>query len=405
MNEIVITSDGIQKEMKMLGFTSKRHEHKLLIINYISSNYHVTHKELSSQLSIRPNSIGKYIDELVKSGLVLKKSNLNSGGKGRPVSYLSINLARLVALTVTVHSRMLTFRLIDCACNILSESRVPVERDVVNEEMHYILDSHISSLLANQTLDYTLSGIIFLLPGWVDQKSKKWSKTARFRNICELSFDHYSLKYVTDIIVKPLDHTALSYHIRNDERFTKGNVVMLSWGWSIVCDLGIDGSIFRNSERQFGHIGHTTVNTSASAKLCDCGSLGCLETEASQWALLDELRIHLGSVPTDEVAFADFLNTTDVSHLECINNAINYIIIALNNLSRMFYPDHIIVTGAFVHNPWIVKEIENRWCNFVEKVDSPWPSITLSVCEDFESEIGAIYPIFEWVVAKLIDER
>ncbi|RJX75202.1 ROK family protein [Vibrio sinensis] len=403
MDSPIITTTGLLQEMTKIGRVKKRDVDKFSIFNTLILSDRTTHKTLQKQLQIRPNSISKYIDELIEVGLVSKESATGEGNRGRPVTYLSMNKDRLVALTITIHSRTLTLRLINSTSEVLAEHRLSIPYDITNEGMNRILDDNISRLIDSTPLTYPLCGMVFSLPGWVDQKKKLWGRTARFEHISDLDFSHYEDRYGVEVSVRPIHDTVLNYHIRNDDRFSKGSVVMLSWGWRIINGLGIDGKVFHHIERQFGHIGHNIVNLGPTAKQCNCGSFGCLETEASQWALLEELRHHLGDVPADEIAFAHFIEQCDVSNLECIDNALNYIVVALVNLSRMFYSDHIILTGAFIHNPWICEQVMKRWNDATQHISTPWPNLTLSLSAHYESEVGSVYPIFEKTIRRLID--
>jgi glucokinase len=71
------------------------------------------------------------------------------------------------------------------------------------------------------------------------------------------------------------------------------NVVMLTLGTGIGTSVLIDGVPLRGKHGLAGNLGgHFTATL--SGRTCSCGNVGCVETEASTWALPDQARRHPG---------------------------------------------------------------------------------------------------------------
>jgi glucokinase len=62
------------------------------------------------------------------------------------------------------------------------------------------------------------------------------------------------------------------------------DVLMLTFGTGIGCAVFANGKPFRTSQAQGGNLGGHVV-VSLNGRACTCGAIGCMEAEASTWAL------------------------------------------------------------------------------------------------------------------------
>jgi glucokinase len=62
------------------------------------------------------------------------------------------------------------------------------------------------------------------------------------------------------------------------------DVLMLTFGTGIGCAVFANGKPFRTSQAQGGNLGGHVV-VSLHGRACTCGAIGCMESEASTWAL------------------------------------------------------------------------------------------------------------------------
>jgi transcriptional regulator of PTS gene len=102
---------------------------------------------------------------------------------------------------------------------------------------------------------------------------------------------------------------------KKEER--EGSVLLIHWGYGIGSSYALNGSVIESSIGSFGEFGHWTVDPS-SMRQCHCGESGCLETIASLWSLLPELRTIYPVVPSEETAFEAFTRENDISELPMI---------------------------------------------------------------------------------------
>lgn len=68
----------------------------------------------------------------------------------------------------------------------------------------------------------------------------------------------------------------------------KKNVLVINFSWGIGLGMIVDGQLFRGNNGFAGEFSHLPLFN--NNKLCDCGKMGCLETEASLHVLVQKVR-------------------------------------------------------------------------------------------------------------------
>lgn len=169
--------------------------------------------------------------------------------------------------------------------------------------------------------------------------------------------------------------TGLDVRIDNDARgaligewmFGAGrgarNLVMMTIGTGIGTAVIVDGKPLVGAHFSGGNLGgHIVVKS--GGRTCTCGGRGCLETEASGWALptiVGEHRLyssstlkdigHIGFKEVREAAFAGDACASDVW-----NHCLTYWGEALVSFIHLFDPERIIIGGGVMNDPGPVLE-------------------------------------------------
>lgn len=129
-------------------------------------------------------------------------------------------------------------------------------------------------------------GVAVSLPSLVD------ARTGRIVSVN----DKYPDAQAIDLHAWCRDALGLPLAVENDARMAllgeavagsavgSGDVVMLTLGTGVGCAVMINGRVLRTSQPQGGNLGgHIPVRL--DGRLCTCGARGCMESEASGWAL------------------------------------------------------------------------------------------------------------------------
>jgi len=119
------------------------------------------------------------------------------------------------------------------------------------------------------------------------------------------------------------------------------------------------GSVFLGANGLTAEIGHTLVDTSAEARVCQCGRRGCLEAVASGTGIERIARQRLangefsgsalaaldpGSVDSESVFTA--AEQKDPLALSILDGAVTALAIGLTNVVHLFNPDMIVLGGG-----------------------------------------------------------
>jgi len=120
-----------------------------------------------------------------------------------------------------------------------------------------------------------------------------------------------------------------------------------------------NGSVFLGANGLTAEIGHTLVDTSADALVCQCGSKGCIEAMASGTGIARIARRKLESGDFPESALAslgsesvhsetvfDAAGKNDPLAVSIVDGAVSALAVGLTNVVHLFNPDMIVLGGG-----------------------------------------------------------
>jgi N-acetylglucosamine repressor len=118
-------------------------------------------------------------------------------------------------------------------------------------------------------------------------------------------------------------------------------------------------SIFLTGHSGFaGEMGHIPI--APSGRKCRCGRRGCLETVASEWALVERVSERLGR----EVAFDEIMAMAlrgDKLVRSELNRLCKYLAVALAHVVNLFDPQCVFVNGRLFDDlPWLCEHLVAR---------------------------------------------
>ncbi len=160
--------------------------------------------------------------------------------------------------------------------------RLPIIRDAINQ-----------LLREGAIRPADLAGIGIAFPSVVDGINKKiLSRYVKFTDADEIDLEAWTRRHWNVPLALENDARAA---LVGEWQFGVGqdvdNIVMLTLGTGVGSGVLIDGKLIRGAHHLGGNLGgHTIINIHGGA--CNCGSFGCVETEASGWALHEKYRNH-----------------------------------------------------------------------------------------------------------------
>ena len=133
------------------------------------------------------------------------------------------------------------------------------------------------------------------------------------------------------------------------------DLVMLTLGTGVGSAVLTDGTLLKGKHYLAGNMsGHTTINSDGVH--CNCGSTGCLETEASTWALpaiAKRLDPHSRNALSEKPGLnfedlAEAIELGDDFARKVFDHCVNVWSICAANLVHSFDPEKIIVSGGIM---------------------------------------------------------
>lgn len=334
----------------------KWHMLRQAITKRLLSEGNATIAELSSELQSSVPTVTKAINELLTEGYVIDMGKVTNSGGRRP-SLFSINPTCAYFLGVEVGIANMSIGLQN------------IKNEFVSIELgtSFVLENNQESLLKFCHLINS-----FIEDTSVDKKmivGACINFSGRINSMEGFSYNYFfsENRPLTEIISEQLD---LPVHLENDTRamtfgeYSEGvvddeqNIIFLNYSWGVAIGMITDGKLYYGKSGYSGEFGHSTIFDNGI--MCQCGKLGCLETEISGWSLVNQFKTALKEGKQSKVVLDDY--ALALQHHAIINGALNledslcvdlvttqsekmgrYLSILLN----IFNPDLLVIGGDF----------------------------------------------------------
>jgi glucokinase-like ROK family protein len=264
------------------GVAYKNLHLKKKILSYFANTGNATIAELSKELNLSNPKISDLLAELAKEGLVSDYGKIESG-VGRKPNLYGLEPNSIFFTGVEVKKNSINIGVLDFKKKLIKVSeKIPYQLSNTPEsldELCRIIQDFIHELPA---LKDHIVGIGVNLSGRINYKTGY-----------SYSFFHFSEDPLSKIIEDKLgiptylenDSRAMAYGefcngIVNDEK----NVLYINIDYGIGMGIMINGQLYYGKSGFAGEFGH--IPMFGNEIICHCGKKGCLETEASGQALL-----------------------------------------------------------------------------------------------------------------------
>ena len=206
-------------------------------------------------------------------------------------------------------------------------------------------------------------GIGIAFPGIVDNiRHKILSKYVKYPDARDFDFSHWAFnRWKIPVAVENDAKAALVGEWQFGNGKGCNDLVLITLGTGVGSAVMIEGKLLSGRNFVAGNLGgHMTINL--HGKTCNCGGIGCLETESSTWALADEVK----SAP--ELSASSLSHELDIDFKSLFKHAANGDGLALRirdkcikawslgtiNLIHAFDPERIVVGGGIMESHQLV---------------------------------------------------
>ncbi|SFG40444.1 ROK family protein (putative glucokinase) [Pontibacter chinhatensis] len=358
----------------MTGVAYKNVNQKRSIVSYFANVGNATIAELCKEFTLSAPKVTSLLNDLISDGLVRDYGKVGSTGGRKPNLYGLAPDAGFF-LGIDVKNNSVNIGLTDLQKNLVK----------IEEHVPYLLNNSEESLAE---LCNIIKGFI---AGLSIPKSKIWSMginlsgRINYATGHSYSFFHFQEEPLSRILEEEI---GIKVYLENDSRamafgeYSNGSVDNYKHVLFLNLDHGLGSGIIMNGQLYYGKSGYSGefghMPVFDNEILCHCGKKGCLETEASGWALVRMFKEKVAEGSStlvmrnkhnlDDVSLEsiiDAANNDDVLAIELIAQIGEKIGKTLAGLINIFNPELVVLggsmaaTGEYIRLP--IKSAVNRY--------------------------------------------
>lgn len=337
------------------GVAYKNINLKKAVISYFANIGSATIADLCKELNLSIPKITTLLNELIEDGMVVDNGKINSNGGRKPNVY-GLLPGSVLFIGVDVKKNHINIGLSDLNKNIIK----------ITEKLFYKLENNKESLeqlcnLINEFINDSLVskekilGIGINLSGRINSNSGHSYSFFYFQEepLAKIIASKVGIRVFLENDSRAMAYGEFSSGIVNEEK----DVLFLNLDYGIGLGILIDGQLYYGKSGYSGEFGHIPIFDNEI--LCHCGKKGCLETEASGWALTrmfkEKLRGGSSSSVTgekknfDDIEMDDIINAAnndDVLAIELIEQIGSKLGRGIALLINIFNPELVILGGS-----------------------------------------------------------
>lgn len=337
------------------GVAYKNIRLKKKILAYFATRETATIAELSKEFNISIPKINESVTELIQDDLVKDYGKTTSAVGRKPNTYgLVANAAYFIGVQVGVDN--LSISMINMKKNIVSQKdNIPYSLQN-NEESLLDICKEINEFISKHSIvKEKILGVGINLTGRINYRTGySYSYFNFYENpLSELFEQNLGIPTFLENDTKALSYAEFNSGTLADEK----DALFVNVDNGIGLGILIDGKLYYGKSGFSGEFGHISIFDNDI--ICKCGKKGCLETEASGYALIrrvtDEINNGATSIltkkfkKTEDIKLNDIISAAKKDDNLCIES-INYIGDKLGrgiaSLINIFNPELIIIGGV-----------------------------------------------------------
>jgi N-acetylglucosamine repressor len=326
-----------------------------LVLRAIRQHGPSTRGELSQHMGVTFPTVAKAVGTLIDARLLEEFDDVVTG-PGRPAKRLRLSKerAQVVGLTVDVKSCEIAAAGFDGVLREDSRKSFPTPNSYER-----LLDALTEQIRALGADDMSILSIGVSVVGLVDyrQQAIRLAASLPFLNGKQLGRDLSDRAGADCVLIHDAHALCLAEYVYGEAN-DLDSFVVLDMCTGIGVGVMVNSMLLTGHSGFAGEMGH--IPFVANGSLCRCGRRGCLETVASEWALVDRVSKRLDRpIEFDEV-LALALDGDKIVRAE-LNRVCKYLSMALAHIVNLFDPQCIFVNGRlFDELPWLCDQLVNK---------------------------------------------
>lgn len=335
---------------------------KKAVLSHIINNKRSTIAEIALQTNTSIPKINEIIIELLENG-VLMDLGKELNGVGRKPNFYGVNPKAAYLLSVEVNRYSINIALVDFNEELIEYKGYSDYILENNSQAYELLCHHIDDFLNDTKVSTSeIIGLGLTITGRVNQHTGDSYSYFNFLNksISESLSDRYSLPTMVENDTRAMAFGEYNKGVVQHEN----NILFLNLDDGIGMGIIVNGQLYSGKSGYAGEFGHLPIL--ANDIICHCGKKGCLETEVSGLAIVNQIKDELNAGTTsllheryslDEIKIKQVVEAAlkdDTLSIDLISKAGEKIGKGVALLLNLFNPELIILGGELSNSKSLI---------------------------------------------------
>ena len=385
-----------------------------LVLRFIHNEAPVSRSQIAQETGLNKSTVSSLVGDLLERQLV-HETGINSVGTGRPATLLEINPKAGGIIGIELGVDFIAVVLTDIKANILWRQLVNINpEDAQKKNIDRILELTDKAIDICKDHGLCLLGIGLSVPGTVDLKQGilVFAPNLQWRNVPfrKIFLEHNGLNVYVE---NDANAAAIAEHLFGVARKCKDFIfVVVSIG--IGGGLFLNGNLYRGKDGFAGEVGHSPIVAEPYQNPCHCGKLGCWETYANQYSLIQRVQKRLEDkhesiipilmaeqdAPLSISIIKQAADETDKEALKALAETGVALGLGFASLIDVFNPEKIILGGLLSSaGKYLLPSIKETTTKQALSDVSPKAEILLSSFETDAILIGAISVVVDDILS------
>ncbi|MGI9951811.1 ROK family transcriptional regulator [Moorellaceae bacterium AZ2] len=346
------------KAERAIGFSDMSRFNRITVLNLIKKHKQISRKDLAHLTKLTEASVSRIIAELIAKGLVAEVGTGESQGGRKPV-LLEFKSDAYYVLGIAFHSGHVRMAITDLNGTIILRSTQGVREDEQQTAIAAAVAAGAGEFIASSGLpSEKFIGVGVAVPGLVDSHTGiiRYSAPLGWRNLPMGSIlsDAIGLPTRVDNISRAV---TLAKKLLGEGEGCQ-NLVYMYVGDGVGAGIVVNGQLYYGSKYSAAEIGHTIIDINGPK--CRCGKRGCLETLASQVALIERYCKYTGAADSnmDLTTIVANFDNGDEKAVQAVEETIYYLGIGVANIVNTFNPELVIIDGWPPYFPSMLERLK-----------------------------------------------
>jgi len=332
-------------DVPLVGRDKINQYNRQLILSLFKGGKTLARRDIVALTGMRQGTMQVHVESLLKEGILQEKGPGRSKAGRRP-KLLQINPKRYMIVGGYLMPNQVQLTLSNLLGTVVAHQ---VEEPTVLEDRNHLLLSlgrGLIRLIEDRCRREDILGISLGVPGRLDVKEQTLTETRlgtwwKGMELGRYIRNQFGCRVWVENDIRLATLAEARFGVCKDIK----SFLYVNVGSEIQLGMVLDGKIYAGAEAVAGKLGHVCLDP--DGPLCGCGNRGCLNTLASNYALVDFYQKLIGrdkgSITVEDIVNEARSGQTAAKY--ALEQAARWLGLALASLANLFNPETIVLAG------------------------------------------------------------